>query len=874
MFFRLQIAAPKGAEQMSQKKQSTSISQEQFQRQLDLEKEMLENARNKVAIIYQKAKDKKRESVTLYGQSIMRTQLTAVSDRIRIFLDEANSGRAGRRHIAVKYLNLFSDMNVIAFITLKSIIDSLTSRQTLLSLTLKIANAIYQEYKLSEFEKANPELYNLMHHIVKTHHEQHKANAMSVAMSRNNIEVEEWSKQDKIQLGSKLLDIFMETTGFIEITGESSSKGSVTNYVVPAEKCLEFVKRIEDFAGSTPEYLPCIIPPKKWTNVYNGGYYAKVKELWLVKARFNPRAYLEELNNQDMPTVYNAVNAIQNTSWRVNKRVYEVLKELWYKQSLIPDKKGKYLTDEDEPLPLCPVCKCQVEVGMHDCFADPDNKDAFKKWKRQSTQVYTDNISKRSKRLTVIRLLKLAERFMEEEKIYFPQQLDYRGRVYSIPSYLSPQGQDWGKGLLEFAEAKPLENMDSVRWLAIHGANVYGQDKLSLDDRFIWVLENEENICAAAQDPVHNTFWQKADKPTQFLAFCFEWAEYIEACNNGAVFYSRLPVAMDGSCNGSQIYSLLLRDEEGARATNVIPSGDKPSDIYQIVADKVTAKLQVIQITGQVRYTKTGAIAYDEKTISRYLLELGINRSATKRQVMTVVYAATFDSCKAYTLDWLKEALKEKPENELNILYDAQTLKYPANFLAELIWQSMRETIVKAYEGMEYLQGIAGIISKQQLPIYWTTPTGFKVLQAKKEEKDIRVETKIGSRVIIINKEELPRISVGRQKLSVAPNFIHSLDAAVMMKTIEKAVHKGITHFAMIHDSYGTHAADAPALANILREAFVEMFSDNILLNWTNEVLQILPKQEDKKKKVTIPELPSFGSLDLEQVLDSPYFFA
>lgn len=243
---------------------------------------------------------------------------------------------------------------------------------------------------------------------------------MSVAMSRNNIEVEEWSKHDKIQLGSKLLDIFMETTGFIEIAGESNSKGSVTNYVVPTEKCLEFVRRTEDFAGSTPEYLPCIIPPKKWTTVYNGGYYAKVKELWLVKARFNPKAYLEELNNQDMPTVYNAVNAIQNTSWRVNKRIYEVLSEMWYKQSLIPDKKGKYLTDEDEPLPLCPVCKCQVEVGMHDCFADPDNKDAFKKWKRQGAQVYTNNISKRSKRLTVIRLLKLAERFIEEEKIYFP----------------------------------------------------------------------------------------------------------------------------------------------------------------------------------------------------------------------------------------------------------------------------------------------------------------------------------------------------------------------------------------------------------------------------------------------------------------------
>ena len=277
---------------MQNKKQSLSI----FQRQLDLEREMLENAKTKVAIIYQSAKDKKRESVTLYGQSIMRTQLTVVSDKIKAFLDEANSGKAGRRHIAVKYMSLIPDVNVLAFITLKSVIDSLTSRQTLLSLTLKIANAVYQEYKLSVFEKSNPELYHLMHHIAKTQHEQHKANAMSVAMSRNNIEVEEWSKQDKIQLGSKLLDIFMETTGFIEIAGESNSKGTVSNYVVPTEKCLEFVKRTEDFAGSTPEYLPTIIPPKAWTNVYDGGYYAKVRELWLVKARFNPKNYLEELN--------------------------------------------------------------------------------------------------------------------------------------------------------------------------------------------------------------------------------------------------------------------------------------------------------------------------------------------------------------------------------------------------------------------------------------------------------------------------------------------------------------------------------------------------------------------------------------------------
>lgn len=473
----------------------------------------------------------------------------------------------------------------------------------------------------------------------------------------------------------------------------------------------------------------------------------------------------------------------------------------------------------------------------------------------------------------MIRILNLAKKFLDEETIYFPQQLDFRGRVYSVPSYLSPQSQDWGKGLLEFAESKPLKSIESVKWLAIHGANVYGQDKLSLDDRFLWVLENEESIIEVVKDPVNNTFWQKADKPTQFLAFCFEWAGYVEACNNGVEFYSRLPIAMDGSCNGSQIYSLLLRDEEGAKATNVISSGDKPSDIYAIVAEKVVEKLKCKQVTGQVVYNKAGNILYDEKTISKLFLELGINRSTTKRQVMTVVYAATFDSCKQYTYEWLKEAVQDNPLSDFNVLYaDERSLFYPAKFLAELIWQSMRETIVKAYEGMEYLQEIAGIITRDQLPIYWTTPAGFRVLQAYKQTKEIEIKTKIGGRTKIIIKDELPKISSQKQRQGVAPNFIHSLDAAVMMKTIEKAVEKGITHFAMIHDSYGTHATDAPALASILREAFVEMFSDNILYNWTEEVLKIRPKEE--KKKDIIPELPAFGSLELSGVLESPYFFA
>jgi DNA-directed RNA polymerase len=76
----------------------------------------------------------------------------------------------------------------------------------------------------------------------------------------------------------------------------------------------------------------------------------------------------------------------------------------------------------------------------------------------------------------------------------------------------------------------------------------------------------------------------------------------------------------------------------------------------------------------------------------------------------------------------------------------------------------------------------------------------------------------------------------------------------------------------MIHDSYGTHAADTPALARILREVFVGMFGGghNLLEEFTKEVVQVL----DEDKKQELPELPELGSLDVSKVLEAEFFFA
>lgn len=50
----------------------------------------------------------------------------------------------------------------------------------------------------------------------------------------------------------------------------------------------------------------------------------------------------------------------------------------------------------------------------------------------------------------------------------------------------------------------------------------YKTDKIPLNDRVYWALDNEEIFIAYAENPKVNQGWMKADKPWQFLAACFE----------------------------------------------------------------------------------------------------------------------------------------------------------------------------------------------------------------------------------------------------------------------------------------------------------------------------------------------------------------
>ena len=200
-----------------------------------------------------------------------------------------------------------------------------------------------------------------------------------------------------------------------------------------------------------------------------------------------------------------------------------------------------------------------------------------------------------------------------------------------------------------------------------------------------------------------------------------------------------------------------------------------------------------------------------------------------------------------------------------------------ARSLATHVWDAIGTTVIKAREAMTFLQDTVGVLNKANLPARWTTPVGFYVQQYYREQKGQRVKTKIGDSVVYLtlNTEVESKLAKSKQKSAISPNYVHSLDAAALMRTVSHCLDEGIDRFAMIHDSYGTLAADSEKLAGLLRSTFVELFGgkENMLELWSREVMAAVPT-EVLQKIDTLPVVPSFGKLDVNDVTKSLFFFA
>jgi len=63
-------------------------------------------------------------------------------------------------------------------------------------------------------------------------------------------------------------------------------------------------------------------------------------------------------------------------------------------------------------------------------------------------------------------LAQVAREFAAEDAFYFPHNLDFRGRAYPMHPHLNHLGNDVCRGLLSFADARPL-GRSGLGWLYV-----------------------------------------------------------------------------------------------------------------------------------------------------------------------------------------------------------------------------------------------------------------------------------------------------------------------------------------------------------------------------------------------------------------------
>jgi len=158
------------------------------------------------------------------------------------------------------------------------------------------------------------------------------------------------------------------------------------------------------------------------------------------------------------------------------------------------------------------------------------------------------------------------------------------------------------------------------------------------------------------------------------------------------------------------------------------------------------------------------------------------------------------------------------------------------------------------------------VLAKANRGMTWTTPAGFRVVHEIREPKIVRVATSDHT-FVVYEQDETRKIDVRKQADGIVAHLVHSFDAAHMMLTVHRLLSEGVRHFAMVHDSFGVHACDIDLLNRVLREEFVRIYSEPVLMNFFKQ-------QWQAHRDVGLPAMPPPGNLDIRQVISSPYFFA
>eukprot|EP00210_Caulerpa_lentillifera_P000641 g619.t1 len=585
---------------------------------------------------------------------------------------------------------------------------------------------------------------------------------------------------------------------------------------------------------------PMVYPPLEWRSLNRGAYLTLYSRVLRSYEQMDPvKIFKQSDKNGQLNQIYDALTILGRTPWKMNKEVLEVLEKVWEQGG------GRLELPSRIDVPVPAPAKRRFRLGsssgaLHLTFDDETELETSHR-RSETYRIRKKNSELHSLRCDVELKLSVARKFLNEERIYFPHNIDFRGRAYPIPPHLNHLGNDMCRGLLLFAEGRPLGSR-GLNWLYIQIANLYGsgQDKKSLEDRLQFGRKNLDRILDSANRPLDGAqWWMDADSPWQFLATCKEIRNALN-CDTPEEYISHMHVHQDGSCNGLQHYAALGRDATGAAAVN-LRRCDAPNDVYSEIATIVRGIVQEDAAKGH-RWAQ--------------ILDGHVDRKLVKQTVMTSVYGVTFIGAR----EQIANRLRERGWDDNHELYQVSF------YAARVTMTGLHQMFKTAKDVMHWLSNCAKEIARNNETVIWRTPLGLPVAQPYRTCEVKSVKTVLQHVNLASTHSNLP-VMKRRQRTAFPPNYIHSLDSTHMMMTALGCYQRGVT-FAGVHDSFWTHASSVDEMNVVLREKFYELHSRPLLQELIDQFHEVY-----HDKDASFPEVPSLGDFNLKEIHDAKYFF-
>ena len=778
----------------------TNITEDQITEQVNLERSQIKQGLKRLRDQTYKLEAQQYSSATVYGIASIDALLPRVVQRIEDTNKKIHQGKYGAAfkdiHQYLASIEALAAAAIACKVTFDNVFGYKDNCNTATNVCSMIGKAIEDECQMRHYEHAAPALLktlkdNYWHKACGT---QQKLVVIRTLMNRYKIEPwNPWGTSIRTKLGGWLLDCIMASSGwFYKQRIRTGRKTQV--FIAPTAEFMDIKDEVMANAELfSPLAWPMLVPPRDWSNTEVGGYILNEVMQGHELVRRGDHALIQG----EIPLAF--LNKIQQVKYRLNPCIVRTAELLQEKGVSV----GKFLPIVHYDLPPKPV-----DIA--------ENKEARKCYRRAAAEVMNKRAAEFKRSCRTRMTMEAVNRFKDRE-FYIPWSFDYRGRAYPIPAFLTPQDTDFGKSLLQFADAAEYTD-SSEKWLAFQVATTYGLDKSTMQERLDWTHNNLALISRVSQDPItHLGDWEGADEPWLFLAAC---EEYYHCAIIKDRLTTSLPVATDATCSGLQILAGLARDKTTALLVNVVPS-DRPQDAYKVIAD-----------VSKPYIPETVRGVWDRKCV--------------KRTVMTIPYNAKPYSNRSYIKDALKEKGVEVDKDQLTQIVTS-------------VRSAMGAVVPGPMSVMRWIETEVGkTIKRGEEYVEWTTPSGFVVRQRYFKKKVERIQLQLLGRCdLSVAVEDGKEVDINRHKAATAPNLIHSLDASLL----HLAVRSFDQPIALIHDSVLSRCCDMDKLSAIIRETYMILFAEH-------DYLQTFADQIQAET-----EPPIIGDLQPESVIESTYFF-